>query len=164
MATNLLLNGGWEAGTTGWFSVHNLLAVQGVVKRSGDYAAEVPGDGATNIVAAIQIVPVTAGNIYDVNLWTKNAEGAGSSGYYFSWRDVSGAAIGANIIRYGHGITDWKLWTARQVAPVGAVDLLFRLTVRADNASLVYFDDGEVYAAGGGLSGLSALSGLSGMV
>ncbi len=143
-AGETLVNGGFEAGDlTGWTVGSGTPTVQSVSVHSGQYGLEAQGDGLADLVVVTQTQPVHAGGNYYAGVWCRNASGAGAAGCYVSWLDDVGVTI-ETVDAFGYIDQTFTRQATYVKAPAAAASATFGLTIRADNISVVYFDDAEL--------------------
>jgi hypothetical protein len=140
---NLLLNPGFEQGTTAWaFFDQGRRAVVTSPVHGGSRAASV--GIASNFYSTIeQIVTVQAGRTYKASTWLKQSQiGGRGSGIMLFWLDASGRQLREDSVTLV-GTRDWTLMDRNFVAPAAAVKVKFELWsfTDPDNSGTTWFDD-----------------------
>lgn len=144
---NLLLNPGFEQGTTAWaFFDHPRRAVVSSPVHSGSKAASV-GIASSFYSTVEQVVAVQAGRTYKASTWLKQNQIGGSrgSGIMLFWLDSSGRQLREDSVTL-IGTRDWTLMERNFTAPTGAVRVKFELWsfTDPDDWGTTWFDDASL--------------------
>lgn len=149
--TNILVNPGFENGTTGWSGITSNVTTSTERPRSGSYSLRMSNQG--SYIHITQSVPVTAGDGFGFRGWSCLRTPSGDSAkvdpslfptafYYLSFAgpDYSSDAIDMDLSNHASYFE-----SAHEVlAPVGASNLWVQLWVFQGGPYVGYFDDVSV--------------------
>lgn len=119
ITTELLVNGGFESGTTGWQGPITSLSTGGA--KVGTYYGKVDND------TVRQYLPVTAGDALTVTGWVQH-DGNGIRDVYVQaiYYNASGGTISSALIYDGYpASTSWVSFSKSLTVPSGAVSMEF---------------------------------------
>ena len=120
-AQELLANGGFEAGTSGWAVAGGSLSTT-PEPHSGALAGLLTSKGQQR-ADAYQVVPVTPGGVYKARGWLKDSGGLKQSALAVIWLDATGSALAGPISApdLTIGLPDWQFLTTSDIqAPAAA--------------------------------------------
>ncbi len=137
-SANLLDNGGFEGGDTGW-SQDGQHTIVTNVKHSGSASLQYV---ATDTYAGLQSIPVVGGRQYLVSGWIKTDAGfTGTAGISLNFRDMNAVNLGNVLvenIRFPAG-TDWS--EVSQVVQVPTNAVLMKVMLVTGGTGLAWYDD-----------------------
>lgn len=141
----LLTNGGFESGTTGWTTTNGSITTTATNPHSGSNALQLTASGAGSAFAKNSI-SVTAGSTYAFAGWVRASTGVqvrvGVSWFNAGWSYLSGTSYGAVT-----ATTTWQRQSFTATAPVGAAYGQIELEiVSAAGGEVAYFDDASIRA------------------
>ena len=136
---NLLINPGFESGSTGWVGVSGGASVVTTQFHSGTRSLEIlqPASGSYTVN---QVVSVVAGQNYALSGWIKTALSASSAQIRVFWRDSGGATLLTTAVGSQTGTKNWVQFSTSVTAPSGSATAEFRLSVNAGTGA-AWFDD-----------------------
>ncbi|HCD35233.1 MAG TPA: hypothetical protein DER01_22715 [Phycisphaerales bacterium] len=136
--TQVLVNGSFDGGSSGWVQKHATYQTTTVLD----------GDGALQLSAwtyykfFYQDIAASPGQVFKASAYVK-ADGvsAGSTGISIRFRDASGNDISSHSIGYESGTTNWNYHeTAEITAPAGTATLHVRGAIGTNAGGYGYFD------------------------
>lgn len=139
-ATNLLTNGGFEAGQTDWSGWGTNRRLTTLTAYTGTTAAEIVLGGQPRYLRHADVA-VTAGSSYRLRASLKTASLSTSRAYLeVKWRKSGGALIRTDSFGQTSGTTDWKrLTSSTLVAPPETGKVEINLMTEAGSGT-AYFD------------------------
>ena len=142
---NLVVNGDFETGSlSNWTEVvtSGKWSAQSVTVNSGAYAARALIDSAVisgKSYLDSDLITVTGGNCYRLNLFLKMVSGAGNATAFLMWKNDGTFVAGAQI----SSMRNWSGYEISGLAPAGATNVKVRIIINhiAGTVSEYYFDD-----------------------
>ena len=142
---NLVLNPGFENGSSSWSLLSGVQIVSGGANGSAN-AVKVTANGLSVHNASQTVSGIVAGVDYTFEMWTRSQAVSGSMAPQAGlvWYNASGSALGSAIYIYGNlGTTSWSRNSkSGLVAPPGAVKAWITVyTWTAQTSGEAFFDD-----------------------
>ena len=142
---NLLVNPGFESGTTGWSGIGaGRATVVSTQFHSGANSAQIlEGVGAWNVD---QTVNVVANQTYTASCWIMGGLTSGTARCWVFWFTSAGSLISSSPVGgQVTGVTGWVFQSASLTAPATAGRGRFRLQVSNGSGGMAWFDDLALY-------------------
>lgn len=143
-SANLLSNGNFESGKTGWlgWGTNKVLTTQTVFDGCNAAAFRYASTGARALTHAL--VPVTAGRRYEARAMLKTINATGNAFVKLQWKAAGGTTLSVQDFGHTQGATDWLMRSSGILtAPAGATHLKLQLVTRAGSGT-AYFDSVRV--------------------
>jgi len=139
--SSLLINPGFESGTTGWTGVSGNASIVTTQLHGGAQSLQIiqPTSGTKSVRQSVSTI--TAGQNYSISAWIKTSLTTGSAGFNVFWLDSGGVPIWTTQIANVSGTTNWSQYSTNFTAPSGAVSALFWYGVSYGSGGTAWFDD-----------------------
>jgi hypothetical protein len=138
--SSLLVNPGFENGSTAWTGVSSPASVVSTESHTGLYSLQInqPASGQKQVY---QVVNVTSGQSYAMSGWIKTNATNRAAVIYVYWRDSSGAPISSVTVGSQAGTANWTYYSTSAVAPAGAATARFYVSQIYGAGGTAWFDD-----------------------
>ena len=137
---NLLVNPGFESGSTGWSGVTTGITIVTYAFHTGIQSLQIdePTSGTRGVY---QNVTVIAGRSYTISGWIQANLSTGNPRIVVNWKDSSGTQLSTTIVANVTSTSGWTQYSINVSAPAGAVTAMFQCYLAAGTGGSAWFDD-----------------------